>query len=576
MRVLTVEQERVVYSKKGLFTVRACPGSGKTYTVAARLARLLSSWKHSHLGIAVVSFTNVAWEEVVAYLSEDFNISMPLKYPHFLGTIDSFINKYIFLPFGHLSMACNERPILTGPPHDTLEPINNWLWWKNYECNRYQCRLNDFSYNVYGELESVVDGNHFSKCRSNHEYCSRNKAIFNRRGYATQADANYFTFKLLKEHPVIASSLAIRFPVIMVDEAQDTSEVQMKIIDILIEHGVKEVMLAGDPDQAIYEWRKAIPSLFSQKFEIWRDNSVEFTDNWRSNQHICNFASRISSLSRTMRAANTQLIKHQGKPEIWTYIHDKDIPQLVTKFLVECEKRHIENKAVLARGKHFLNKISPETHPTYDLTPWREKDQYTKNIALGKFFFDRGKFKEAYQIVERQICVCKYGAPFRFKNLQKIISETGFVEWRSQLSRFLNCLPKTDCILSAWIDKSNNQIRQGAFLIDNNLGIKRDSKKGLYSKLDFEEIFEAPSDRLDSTCYGTVHSIKGKTKDAVLLVLKEKAGDGSYYPKLINCNIQENEELRIIYVAITRPRKYLVIVIPDDQLDDWRKKFTGP
>jgi len=70
-------------------------------------------------------------------------------------------------------------------------------------------------------------------------------------GYANQDDANYFGMKILEHYPKVAKAIIHRFPLFMVDEAQDTSEIQMKIIDLLIDNGLENIMLVGDPDQAI-------------------------------------------------------------------------------------------------------------------------------------------------------------------------------------------------------------------------------------------------------------------------------------------------------------------------------------
>ena len=114
---LTERQKKIVFEKNGKFVVRACPGSGKTYSVAARLAWKLENWEYRSRGIATLSFTNVAWQEIKNKLENEFNIKKTFGYPHFLGTIDSFVNQFIFLPFGHLVMGCNQRPILVGEPH---------------------------------------------------------------------------------------------------------------------------------------------------------------------------------------------------------------------------------------------------------------------------------------------------------------------------------------------------------------------------------------------------------------------------------------------------------------------------
>ena len=103
---LSKTQRKVVFEKEGKFVVRACPGSGKTYSVAARLADRMSKWQLDYQGIAAISFTNAAWQEIERQVTTHFKIEKPIPYPHFLGTIDSFViavqNKPGF-PIGPLS-----------------------------------------------------------------------------------------------------------------------------------------------------------------------------------------------------------------------------------------------------------------------------------------------------------------------------------------------------------------------------------------------------------------------------------------------------------------------------------------
>lgn len=62
--------------------------------------------------------------------------------------------------------------------------------------------------------------------------------------------------------------------VIMVDEAQDLSQHQWKVIELLVENGpVEEVHIAGDDDQAVFEWSGANPhgmALFEEKYQAER------------------------------------------------------------------------------------------------------------------------------------------------------------------------------------------------------------------------------------------------------------------------------------------------------------------
>ena len=58
---LSAQQQAVVDCNEPRIVVKACPGSGKTFSVAARVARLLRENNLSrHQGIAAISFTNTA------------------------------------------------------------------------------------------------------------------------------------------------------------------------------------------------------------------------------------------------------------------------------------------------------------------------------------------------------------------------------------------------------------------------------------------------------------------------------------------------------------------------------------
>ena len=148
--MLTLKQKEIVVEKTGKFVVRACPGSGKTYSVAARLAHQMSNWPHGMKGIAAISFTNVAWEEIERKVRGEFEFRRGISYPHFLGTIDSFVNQFIFLPFGHLVLGCENRPVLVGEPHGS---------WKGR--NFYQQQFDNMTYDVGGNLVLLNNTNLF-------------------------------------------------------------------------------------------------------------------------------------------------------------------------------------------------------------------------------------------------------------------------------------------------------------------------------------------------------------------------------------------------------------------------------
>ena len=89
-----------------------------------------------------------------------------------------------------------------------------------------------------------------------------------RNGVANQSDANYIAYKILTLYPRIARNIAQKFPILIIDEAQDTTAIQMAIVDVLDNAQVQSILLVGDPHQAIFEWNTAEPTLFMAKYNF--------------------------------------------------------------------------------------------------------------------------------------------------------------------------------------------------------------------------------------------------------------------------------------------------------------------
>lgn len=559
---LSNNQREIVFDKSGKFVVRACPGSGKTFCVSARLARLISGWKKEYEGIAAVSFTNVAWQEIEKKFSEEFQLGDKITFPHFLGTIDSFINKYIFLPYGHLVLKCKSRPTLVGEPHG--------IWTGKYFSDSL---FDNISYKIDGSFYAINERVMPTNWQDNLNII-RSKKNINKGGFATQSDANYFAMKILEEFPQIAKAVALRFPYLIVDEAQDTSEIQMRIIDLLITNGLNEVMLVGDPDQAIFEWNDARPDLLNQKFNDW-ENSIVLNESRRSSQLICNATFNISSLDEVSTAVTEDVKNFEHTPRIILY--NNNLPQVVAEFLEECNQNGIlvseDTVAVIYRSKNLMNEITGIPEVPFGSSPWATHDNYTKDFAKGKFLYDNGDFKVGFKAIEKALLKQIRNLPFcSEETIEEIIRRIGFVKFKSQVFNFINLLPKTDTTLGNWVNKTNQILTEKKLKFQLNI-----TNAG--TNYTFKQVFLNESEKVADRNYrlGTVHSVKGETFDATLLILKTK-GIGKAYKTILNQNISisESEELRISYVGMTRPRKILVIAVPNQENKTaWENKLIA-
>jgi len=347
----------------------------------------------------------------------------------------------------------------------------------------------------------------------------------------------------------------------------------MKIIDLLIEEGLKEVMFIGDSDQAIYEWRTAKPQLFVEKSEHY--HTIPLNESLRSSQKICNFIQNLSSLDCKISAINDEVKDFDFIPEIWDY-NENCYEEIIENFISLCREREIkldnENIAILVRSEDLLKKISG-IKSNVPQSPW--KNTFTKEIAQSKYLFTNGNYYKGFNCLEKAVFKKIKNYYTASENDKKaFIDRYEFKKWRKDIGNIMHNIPETNCKLGEWIKKANTSLKDIEILDPLEIKIKGGPYKKIYNNLSFDELFKTESKQVKKEEYilGTIHSVKGETFEAVLLILKERTTVGKY-TKLLSEDINNCEELRNVYVAITRPKKILVIAVPKKDKVGWENKF---
>jgi superfamily I DNA/RNA helicase len=472
-------------------------------------------------------------------------------------------------------MNCNKRPILVGEPHGSWT-LRNY----NRDPNQY---FDKTSFDINGELIPISNAQSYQFSWKKNKSGATNGHVTNllksknylvSLGYANQSDANYFAMRILEKYPLIRQAIVHRFPNIIIDEAQDTSEIQMRIIDLLVESDLNEIMLVGDPDQAIFEWNGARPALLSIKIEEW-GNVIELNENWRSSQRICNFTYRIYSLLNASAALNKNVADWNFQPTVITY--NNNLGDIVNTFLNVCEANEIEvsdqNISVLYRSKGMINEILGVQKIPFGINHWDNQNKFTKEFARGKFLYDNGDFKNGFKLIERALIKMRDDVAVCTEEMIEVyIKQFGFIKYRSIVYNFIKLLPNTNTTLGNWIDLANE-----AFALKKIKGTLEINPSSV--GFTFSQVFLNEDNFVSENNYriGTVHSAKGETFDATLLILKRIASNrGKYSNILANENPpSEHEELRIAYVGMTRPRKVLMLAVPDNESKvAWENKLN--
>jgi superfamily I DNA/RNA helicase len=563
---LTVSQKEVI-SLQGKNILKACPGSGKTFVVAHKVVHDFKLWKDKNKGMAILSFTSVAKRELEIKIQE-ISRNKTLPYPHFIGTLDAFISQFIFMPFGQSIMKCSSRPSIIES--DFIERYSKFFW--KQDCYNNGCNPNNFYIDTVGNVHDSKKN--FNKCPfTKNQPCVNFKLATYSKGYASYKEALLVAIDILQEYSNIRKLIINRFPYIVVDEAQDTSAEQMKLLNLLFDNGVQDALLIGDPDQAIYEWRDADPSVFLNMYSSKKWNPKELNENFRCSQHICNATKIFSSLSETSIASG-ETKDSSIKPIIMKYKKENQ-DSLIHNYLDLCRIKNItispERVAILVRGRSGLK--------GKDYSKINQLWQTPLTLLLAQATFYKGiqNVEKTVSIIEKILYYIIFDNQANVIDFRKIQQVYNIKEWRQLIFKLSVLLPESTIPLKNWKSEMNSVLDK--FILENNIKCKneveikvkrsvRDNnlKDFLYRSI---EVFFADTYKKDYLS-ATIHAVKGCTFEAVMLIISTK---GKLTSNMINKIAINTEEIRTFYVAATRAKKLFVLALPDTIKDKSLVRF---
>ena len=227
----------------------ACPGSGKTTLLVAKLAVLAKRWPHRQQGICVLSHTNAARNEIGTRLSSSAAGIALLRYPHFIGTIHSFVNEFLAVPW----LRSKGNPVRVIDTQITLRQrmaslAPNW---------RYAIQQRNLKpYCLMYERPDYTGGGKGGLGSATQTYQALVSAarLSSEQGYFCFDEMFVWANELLDARPDVAQIMRARFPLVFIDEAQDNSKEQAALLHRIFTDGKapSRRQRFGDSNQAIY------------------------------------------------------------------------------------------------------------------------------------------------------------------------------------------------------------------------------------------------------------------------------------------------------------------------------------
>ena len=282
-------QRQAVTSESKKLLVLAGAGSGKTKVLVHRIAWLIKALSNSTHSILSVTFTNKAANEMTGRIERILDQPIPEMW---CGTFHSISNRLLRR---HYKEAGLEKDFNILDSDDQLRIIKRNLKDLDIDDDQWPAEKVRWQINNWKD-EALRPRDVDDKGDFNLETLKRiytyYEAYMQKENLIDFAELILRSYELVRDNQEIKTLYRNKFRNILIDEFQDTNEIQFKWIANLIGNE-STVTAVGDDDQSIYGWRGAkIENI--NKFSKEKETSiVRLEQNYRSTQKILNAANAV-------------------------------------------------------------------------------------------------------------------------------------------------------------------------------------------------------------------------------------------------------------------------------------------
>lgn len=573
---LSTDDERIAFTCLESCAVEAAPGSGKTFLLCGKAAEILKIWRPRFSGICIISHTNAAADAVRDTLSA---LDVEISYPHFLGTLQTLVDKYFALPFLRGKGMADGITIADDLHRSRVEAYLNMRRYAAVKSflgkvkNRYESCVGNLRWADASMTALELPFPLGTATRSYQSLLEIKRKIADEGIYAF-ADMYVFAEGWLQAYPS-RNVWPRRFPLVFLDEYQDFDRRQCRFLARLFSASC--VQSFGDPNQAIYtEREQADLEETSQTLFGGDARRLPLAKTYR-------FGGKIARVANLFRCDDGDIVGgdvDDGAPVVITF-SDASIHGVIPTFVRLAAERGIEGAgssicAIGARrnGRHLAQKCFPRD--IYEYVPGLPVAEQAgsfceamRRVWVG--YRERGagghsEILEGLEILFRDAVDTREMRQIRraMRSLDKrriaevvvpMFSSRRFLDaegWASFVGRLGNVLEESGIVGAVGV------LHRASWVADDAVGGALPALGGRV--------------RLD-----TVHAVKGETYDAAL-VLETYMAQGHELKLCIAAAARrakrregesralsdpEVRRFRRTYVAVTRPRRLLGIALPE-------------
>lgn len=597
------DEHRKVIRALETVDIKACPGSGKTTTLIAKLLILEKKLPFkNNQGVCVLTHTNVGVNEIKERSSNQ-DSSKLFHYPNHVSTIQVFVNKYLAIPsYNHFynnnvysidqeTYSENFNRAFFKIPRKYRTNIN-----RKYKtddlCNKLNFGLEDNGV-IYIGNKKLSDI--YSESTDTYNYLNGLKNELFDKGIFSYHDAYVLALKLLREFPELRNLISARFRYLFMDEMQDTSSLQMEIINCVFDKEKVSIQCIGDENQAIFD------NSSSELSWIPMQNALSLTGSKRFSTSIAACVDKVCVKPQNIKG-NESIINIRPIILVFNELSIEKVLPTFSKIIIDKNLQNEDRKIFKAVGR--VAKVHDEGHitiPSYF-------PAYTKsgNDKIKKSYKSLSGYLQAISLFEdpnvsdcRKLLINCLLHTMRIENIiidGKWYSERKLLEKLEEKNKIM--VVNLNRHIARWVlNIKNCEVINGeisTFIMERFIPFFKENKQITNELKEFctKEADETHEDstvtkHINTITYqdentnteiivslDTIHNVKGETHTAVLyletyykqydlmrimkyLMKKHTTPKGKELP----------EALSIAYVGLTRPTHLLCLAMRQETID---------
>lgn len=611
---LNDEQRRAATIIDGAILILAGAGSGKTKTITSRLAYLLCQGI-PYDNTLTLTFTNKAAKEMrqrAASLIDSIGLDIPLPRLftfHKFGLV--FLKEHI-----HLLQRQNNFSIIDTD--DKKRILKQFIDKDTISINLAQKEISHFKIHLISPQEALKYAS---------SYFGEQKKTATKIAIAYEKYEQYILsnnlvdfddliklpYEILHTHESLQEALSNQYKYIMIDEFQDTNELQFLLIKKLCKTH-NNLCVVGDDDQSIYSWRGAnVQNILGFENNFKDVQTINLTKNYRSTQKILDLANMIISFNKNRFAKTLLATQESGEDIVQKSFFDEriesdfvgkemqrlislgqDPSQIAVLYRINALSRSIE-ESLLAKGVpfnivdglRFYERMEVKDALSYLRLIINTKDDFSLKRIINKPKRGIG----AVTIDKIQAGANEQGLSlFDFLNthdLQSVTSKKNAQALKEFVSNILFLQEHLDEDIDLFINHFEEKIairkyyalskeEERAYNIDELYAAIADSlsQRGISLEDFLNDIsLESTQDNIitDAVNLMSVHASKGLEFEYVFIIGLEEG----FFP-LSSDDIDAEEERRLMYVACTRAKKKLYLHTVENRFFRGVRKKSHP